>query len=72
MANPKTPTCPACGHKFPGDPCKFCAKPLWEAESEKQLKLKEDRKARQKRGHGRQNAVSGRVSIRRPRKRPAV
>ena len=26
-----TPTCPACGTKFPGDPCKKCARTTTEA-----------------------------------------
>lgn len=44
----RTPTCPDCGTKFPGDPCKKCKKGAAEAASDKAVRMPRATKRRVK------------------------
>jgi len=47
----KTPTCPGCGRKFPGDPCSGCGKDSITAASSKRVRMPSA--TRRRRRHGR-------------------
>lgn len=47
----KTPSCPSCGTKFPGDPCKKCGQGAEEAREQKAGKM--PAATRHKKKHGR-------------------
>jgi rRNA maturation endonuclease Nob1 len=45
-----TPTCPACGTKFPGDPCKKCGTQFETAKKDKAGKMPSATRKRRKHG----------------------
>ncbi len=46
----KTPTCPGCGTKFPGDPCKKCGLGFEEAAATKAKRMPSATRRRRKHG----------------------
>lgn len=49
----ETPTCPNCGTKFPGDPCKKCSMTAGDAEVKHSTRMPSQTRKRRK--HGRQS-----------------